>query len=104
MIEDADIDQCKRFREPPSNQLICVARLGYRAWVVVAEDHRRGIQLKRSLYHFPRMNTGSIDGAIEEIFRCNQSMAIVEEETGEDFSLLSREVELKILARLGRRL
>ena len=102
MIENADINQRKRFFESLRNQLICNARLGYRAWVVVAQDYRRSVQLKRSLHHFSRMNTGSVDGAIEEVFCGNQSVAIVEEETGEDFSLLPREMELEILARLGR--
>src|SRR3546814_4287425 len=84
--------------------LVCRARLGVPARMVVRNDDRRRVEPKRLLDDLTRMHLGGVDRAVEHLHVVDQSMACVEEQHREDFVLERSEehtYELQSLMRIS---
>ena len=60
-------------------QLVGGGRFGYAAHVVVKRYQTGRVVLNRDLHHFPGMNTGAIDRAVEELFNSDEPISDIDQ-------------------------
>ncbi|ODU31010.1 MAG: hypothetical protein BGP24_12455 [Lysobacterales bacterium 69-70] len=95
MVQHADVDEVESAPEF-QGQCQVIARGGSAAgWMVVGEQHRGGVLTERSFDDFARWHCGSGQGAAEQFLEGEQAVAVVEPSRGEDFMLVSGELEAK---------
>jgi hypothetical protein len=62
----------------------------------MGENDRGRIELQRALDHHARMDGGTGDGAVKQLFATEQAVAVVEKERHEDFVFALSEEELQV--------
>ena len=85
MIQEANVDEAQGLLQALSDELVGLRRLYDSARVRVGEDDGGGVLFERFLHDFAWVNRCAVDGALEHLLVTNQSMALVEEDHGEDF-------------------
>jgi hypothetical protein len=58
VVEDTDVDEVECVLEGAGQQFVGGARLGCARWVVVREDHPRGVMGKGEFYDLARVDRG----------------------------------------------
>src|SRR3546814_4487721 len=80
VVQSANVHQRQGWPELRGQCLVCRARLGVPARMVVRNDDRRRVEPKRLLDDLTRMHLGGVDRAVEHLHVVDQSMACVEEQ------------------------
>ena len=83
VIEHPDIHQQQRAFQPIRDALVRLTRLCHPGRVIVREDHRCGIMKQNTLDHLPGVDTRAVNRTEEQLFVTDQSMLIVQIQTGE---------------------
>lgn len=78
VVEHINLHQPQRVAQGAGQAVVGVARRGVARWVVVRKDDCGGVVLQRDFHHFARPHSGFIDGAAEQFFHADQSVAGVE--------------------------
>jgi hypothetical protein len=72
--------------------------------MVVRENQRGGVVLQGLPDDLPRMHAGAVDGAAEDFFEVDQTMAVVEVQAAEHFVWAVAQLRGEELARRRRRI
>lgn len=78
VVEHSHPDKLQRCRDVAGDRPVCRARLGVSAGVVVGEDRRARVDLKRRPDDFPGVDACAVDRAGEELFATEDLVAVVE--------------------------
>ena len=82
----ADLEQCERID----------FEAGDSRWVVVCQDHRGGVIGQAALHHFPRIDRGAVDGALEQFVEPQDVMLVGQEDATEDLALAIAEAGAQV--------
>ena len=98
MIEHSHLDQCQCLLEPLGKQSICLARFRHARGVVVHQNHRRRILRQTTFDHLARVDTGTVDAAMEQRFEFDHPVFGIEEQAAKHLVGLMAQARLEVVA------
>ena len=96
MVEYADVDGFERDAQLARDGDVGLAGLGDSRGVVVGQDHRGGVIGQAAFHHFPRIDRGAVDGALEQFVEPQDVMLVGQEDATEDLALAIAEAGVQV--------
>lgn len=93
VVEHANLDQTQRLLETLGDASVRVARVGLPAGMVVGEDHRTGVVVKRRLHHLPRIDRSRVECAVEQLAELDHTVLGVQEDGTEHLVVVAGQLE-----------
>jgi hypothetical protein len=88
VIEHAYIDQFQCLAQSFGDAYVGLTGFADTGRVIVGKNDRRRIVGKCLFDHFARLDAGAIDGATKHFAKSNNTISIVQHQTGEDFMVI----------------
>ena len=98
VIEQPDVYERERFLQSLGDELVCLARLKHKTWVVMGQNDSGRVMAQGATHYLPRMHTGAIDCADEENFSGDDPVTRVERHHREELTLLRCQQRDQVLA------
>src|SRR6185312_8629043 len=102
VIEYEYVHEGQHVLESARDEIIRWARFESAGWMVVRENHRRGVMLERLTQHISRMDLGAVHRSAEELLEGDEAAATIEIEAAEGLVIETPQAQPQKFAYLRR--